>query len=76
MDSSVVGWLVVFVREPPLPDFKSASKNCNVFAYYYFHILTISTQLRILLFNVGLFLMENVNIAVINLIARHIHCNT
>lgn len=76
MDSSVVGWLVVFVREPPLPDFKSASKDCNVFAYYYFHILTISTQLRILLFNVGFFLMENVNIAEINLIARHIHCNT
>lgn len=76
MDSSVVGWFVVFVREPPLPNFKSASKDCNVFAYYYFHILIISTQLRILLFNVRLFLMENVNIAEINLIARHIHCHT
>lgn len=75
MYSSVVGWLVVFVREPPLPNFKSGSKDCNVFAYYYFHIFTISTQLRILLFNVWFFLMENVNIAEINLIARHIHCH-
>ena len=75
MDSSVVGRFVVFVREPPLPNFKSASKDCNVFAYYYLHILLVSTQLRILLFNVGFFLMENVNIAEINLIARHIHCH-
>lgn len=37
MDSSVVSWFVVFVREPPLPKFKSASKDCNVFAYYYLH---------------------------------------
>ena len=74
--SSVVLWVIGFSREPPIPPFNAASENRVVFAYYYFHILIISTHLRILLFDVWLFFVHDVNIAVINLIARHIHCNT
>ena len=41
VDSSVVLWVISFGRKPPLPIFKSASEDCNVFAYDYFHDFVI-----------------------------------
>lgn len=78
MDSSVVLWVISFGRKPPLPILKSASEDCNVFAYDYFHDFVILLRICVCyyLLIVWLPFVHNVNIAEVKFFAHQINAHT